>query len=470
MTDAASMRPEGFPQPQAAIAASGADRRIAAAALFRRLLALSDSLAVIAAIFTVSFAAGGSVGSEAWLIASLPLWIVLAKLFGLYDRDQRTMRQLTVDELPTLATWAAITTAVITLSSLQLPSLDLSASRAVRIWFIAVAAAAIFRALVRAAWRRVVPPERALIVGEGIVADGVRRKLALFPDIHVAAVGQRATITIDDLTPPAYSLAGIDRIILALPSLDEHLVAQLVAACRREQIRLSVVPPAGLFGVAVTVNHVGDTAFIEYSTWDVSRSTLLLKRTLDLIVCIPALILLTPVFAAIAVAIKLDSEGPVLHRQRRGTIGGAPFEMLKFRTMVANAEALLPEILTLEELDQPMFKLRDDPRVTRVGRLLRRWSLDEMPQLVNVLTGEMTLVGPRPEQVELVERYLPEHRFRLSVRPGLTGPMQVFGRGSLTFEERLAVEREYIENLSLRRDLRILALTLAAVVHGRGAY
>jgi lipopolysaccharide/colanic/teichoic acid biosynthesis glycosyltransferase len=117
-----------------------------------------------------------------------------------------------------------------------------------------------------------------------------------------------------------------------------------------------------------------------------------------------------------------------------------------------------------------MFKLRDDPRVTRVGRLLRRTSLDELPQLVNVLRGDMSLVGPRPEQTELVDRYLPEHRFRLLVRPGLTGPMQVFGRGELTFEERLAVEREYIENLSLGRDARILALTFSAVVHGKGAF
>jgi lipopolysaccharide/colanic/teichoic acid biosynthesis glycosyltransferase len=117
-----------------------------------------------------------------------------------------------------------------------------------------------------------------------------------------------------------------------------------------------------------------------------------------------------------------------------------------------------------------MFKLVQDPRVTRIGRFLRRTSLDELPQLLNVLRGDMSLVGPRPEQIELVERYRPEHVFRLTVKPGLTGPMQVYGRGELTFDERLAVERDYIENLSLGRDLRILALTLTAVVGGRGAY
>jgi lipopolysaccharide/colanic/teichoic acid biosynthesis glycosyltransferase len=116
-----------------------------------------------------------------------------------------------------------------------------------------------------------------------------------------------------------------------------------------------------------------------------------------------------------------------------------------------------------------MFKLPDDPRPTRAGRLMRRLSIDELPQLWNVLCGDMSLVGPRPEQVELVELYPPEHRFRLAVKPGLTGPMQVSGRGDLTFEERLALERDYIEHLSLGRDFRILALTIAPVLNGQGA-
>jgi lipopolysaccharide/colanic/teichoic acid biosynthesis glycosyltransferase len=144
--------------------------------------------------------------------------------------------------------------------------------------------------------------------------------------------------------------------------------------------------------------------------------------------------------------------------------------MYKFRTMVPDAEARLGELIQFDGLPEPMFKLRHDPRVTRVGRVLRRTSLDELPQLWNVLKGEMSLVGPRPEQVELVDRYSPDQEFRLAVKPGLTGPMQVFGRGNLNFEERLAVEREYIENLSFSRDIRILALTVAPVFTGRGAF
>jgi lipopolysaccharide/colanic/teichoic acid biosynthesis glycosyltransferase len=144
--------------------------------------------------------------------------------------------------------------------------------------------------------------------------------------------------------------------------------------------------------------------------------------------------------------------------------------MYKLRTMHFDAEVMLGEVVQIENLEEPVFKLRNDPRVTRVGRLLRRFSLDEVPQLFNVLVGEMSIVGPRPEQVELVERYQASDRFRLSVKPGVTGPMQIFGRGELTFPERLAVELECVENPSLSRDLRIVIHTIPAVFRGTGAF
>jgi lipopolysaccharide/colanic/teichoic acid biosynthesis glycosyltransferase len=144
--------------------------------------------------------------------------------------------------------------------------------------------------------------------------------------------------------------------------------------------------------------------------------------------------------------------------------------MFKFRTMRADAEAVLPTLVQFDALEEPVFKLVRDPRVTPLGRFLRRTSLDELPQFVNVLKGDMSLVGPRPEQAELVQRYRKEHLVKLGVKPGLTGPMQVLGRGRLSLEERVSVEREYIENLSIGRDLRILALTIPSVLTGNGAY
>ena len=182
------------------------------------------------------------------------------------------------------------------------------------------------------------------------------------------------------------------------------------------------------------------------------------------------LILASPLFVLVGLATLLDSGRPIFFRQTRAGERGRPFQMLKFRTMVRDAETMLAELVPFEELDEPMFKLKADPRVTRVGRLLRRTSIDELPQLINVLRGEMSIVGPRPEQLDLVDRYAPEHQFRLQIKPGITGPMQVYGRGELTFDERLAVEREYVENLSLARDLRILVMTLPAVFGRRGAF
>ena len=265
------------------------------------------------------------------------------------------------------------------------------------------------------------------------------------------------------------SLDQIDRIVIATSHLDEELIAELVGHCRRNLIKLSVVPPArGMFGTAVQLNHVADLPVMEYNTWHVSRSTLFLKRLLDVGVSATTLVVLSPLLALIAGLIVADGGRPILFRQTRVGQHGRLFRVLKFRTMVVNAEELLPDLIGAETLQQPVFKLEQDPRVTAIGRFLRRTSIDELPQLLNVLIGDMSLVGPRPEQVELVERHAEQHHFRLAVKPGMTGPMQIYGRGRLTFEERLAVEREYIENISLSRDLRILALTTAAVVSGRG--
>ena len=194
------------------------------------------------------------------------------------------------------------------------------------------------------------------------------------------------------------------------------------------------------------------------------------KRVMDLALGAVFLIVAALPMALTALALKLDSPGTVFFRQTRIGQDGRPFRILKFRTMVARAEELLPQLVDLAGLEQPAFKIKDDPRVTRVGRVLRRYSLDELPQLVNVLAGEMSLVGPRPEEAALVERYTDDQRRRLAVKPGLTGPMQVNGRGDLPFEARLALELDYIERYSLRRDVAILLRTIPAVIQGNGAY
>jgi exopolysaccharide biosynthesis polyprenyl glycosylphosphotransferase len=439
--------------------------------LRRRMLALSDVLALAAGCVALGIPFDRDLERTMWALAILPLWIVFAKLYGLYDRDHTALRHLTVDELPSILFWTLTATAGTTLLLHATPAEGPSSPQAIRFWVATVAATFIFRVLARFAWRRMTLPERVLILGDGPVAVATRRKLTLFPDIHAHAI-EAPQYGISELfrDPQLLLDLQIDRVILATESIHEQLIAELVAVCRREEIKLSIVPPVqGMFGTATRLTRVADLPVVEYNTWDVSPSTLFLKRTLDVTVSSAALVVLAPLFFVIALVVFLDSPGAVVFSQVRVGAGGRRFRMHKFRTMVSDAEARLAQLVSFDSLSEPMFKLPNDPRVTRVGRFLRRTSLDELPQLFNVFKGDMSLVGPRPEQVELVERYKPEQLFRLNVKPGLTGPMQVYGRGQLTFEERLSVERDYIGNLTVGRDLRILALTLPTVASRRGA-
>jgi exopolysaccharide biosynthesis polyprenyl glycosylphosphotransferase len=443
-------------------------------ALRRRILALADALAaIIASVFlSVGSGAANDVQLSLWAAVFVPAWLLFAKLYGLYDRDHIALRHLTVDELPTIFLWALTCSAALAVFLHATPADALTISEAARTCGVAAASAFLLRALGRLAWRRLTPPERTLILGQGPLADAAKRKFELFPDIHVRTV---AEADVDEEGLALLERAGaenaIDRVVVATPAVDERLIAQLIEMCRDIQAKLSLVPPLrGLLGSAATLSHIADLPVVEYNTWHVSRSTLLLKRAVDFTIGSVVFAALSPLFLPIGLAILVDSGGPVFFSQVRVGQHGRRFRVLKFRTMVSNAEELLPGLVALDRLQRPMFKLRRDPRATRVGRFLRRTSLDELPQLVNVLRGHMSLVGPRPEQVELVERYGAEERFRLAVKPGLTGPMQVYGRGRLTFDERLAVERDYIENMSLWRDLRILTLTLPAVFGGRGAF
>jgi len=196
----------------------------------------------------------------------------------------------------------------------------------------------------------------------------------------------------------------------------------------------------------------------------------LVKRTMDIIGGLVGILATVIVWPFIALAIKLDSTGPVIFKQERIGEGGKPFTLYKFRSMGVNAEAELAHIVELDSLSEPVFKHKDDPRLTRVGRLLRRWSLDELPQFWNVIKGDMSLVGPRPEETRFVAMYDDWHRRRLAVKPGLTGPMQVNGRGDLPLDSRVRLDLDYIENYSLWRDAVILLKTLPAVIRGAGAH
>jgi exopolysaccharide biosynthesis polyprenyl glycosylphosphotransferase len=440
-------------------------------ALRRRLLAVADLSAGAIATLSVVVPVMGNF----WALALLPLWPLTAKLLGLYDRDHRALRHLTADEVPAILAWVACVTALTALI-LSLTSSNAPDGKAI-VWMLVVATmfAIGLRTFTRWAWWKRTPPELVGLVGDGPVLNSLRRKFQVFREMHLELVSERQIAQLGEGARRSQQLRdladGVDRIVVAATGVETDLIGELKSLCHRRQVKLSVVSP--LRGKALPserFTRLADLPILEYNTWDRSRSTVVIKRLFDVLLASIGLVLIAPFLALIAIAIKLDSPGPVFFSQIRAGVGGRPFRMYKLRTMNVDAEASLESLVDLGELEEPVFKFADDPRVTRAGRVLRRFSIDEVPQLLNVLVGEMSIVGPRPEQVELVARYSPAQRAKLEIKPGVTGPMQVFGRGELNFSERLAVELEYVENATLARDLQILIHTPSAVMRGTGAF
>ena len=224
--------------------------------------------------------------------------------------------------------------------------------------------------------------------------------------------------------------------------------------------------PAQPGGGAAAIAPAGDPAlsFVPHTFYQRHG-----KRLFDLAVASVALLLTSPIFLIVSIAIRIESKGSPFYLSTRLGRHARPFRFIKFRSMVAGADKLKDQLQALNEMDGPVFKIRKDPRMTRMGRLLRRTSLDELPQVINVLLGQMSLVGPRPPIPEEVEQYEPWQRRRLSVTPGITCLWQVSGRNKISFAEWMEMDMEYVDHLGLKTDLKVLALTLPAVLRGVGA-
>jgi exopolysaccharide biosynthesis polyprenyl glycosylphosphotransferase len=262
-----------------------------------------------------------------------------------------------------------------------------------------------------------------------------------------------------------------DEVILAEADFDERTVLEVVEQAHRQGIKVRLAPDTTELLVQRGEYVPGQGAPLfelrppVLTGWDWA-----VKKGFDLLVSSLVLIVGLPLWALIALAVKLDSRGPIFFVDRRIGVGEREFGMLKFRTMVAGAASLQPQLEPVNEAEGALFKIREDPRVTRVGRLLRRFSLDEIPQLVNVLKGEMSLVGPRPlplRDYRLLEDW---HRARYSVLPGMTGLWQISGRSGLTFDDLVRLDFTYLENWSIWLDITIIARTIPAVLTRRGAY
>jgi exopolysaccharide biosynthesis polyprenyl glycosylphosphotransferase len=472
-------RPKGAAGALGLTGPSGSRRR---GAMLRRLLAAGDWVALIGSLFVVTATTSTTdIATLFWAILFSPAWILVVKLHGLYDHDHRRIRHSTLDELPSLVSAGVIGTLVLDGLLALSPVGPLSPTSAIALGLGTLVGSFVLRGVLRFLWHRLTGLASGIVIGPAAVVDMVARRVSTHPETRLALVGYLSQG--DDAAtelPRLGSIADIsrvareyeiERVVVTEQEMSEPAAERLIEECKAEGLALTFLPQHyGLLGPGIELNRLAELPVLDFRFSDPSRSTEAMKRALDVFVSATLLVLLSPFLAAIAVAILVDSGRPVCFRQRRAGKDGEPFTMVKFRTMVADAEERLGDLVDLAKLEQPAFKIPDDPRVTRIGRPLRRSSVDELPQLFNVLRGQMSLVGPRPEQESVVALYDERQRGRLKLKPGLTGPMQVYGRSDLTFEERLAMERDYLDNLSLTGDLALLLRTPRAIIRGDGAY
>jgi exopolysaccharide biosynthesis polyprenyl glycosylphosphotransferase len=346
-----------------------------------------------------------------------------------------------------------------------------------------------YRATLRA-WYRLKPGgplilARVLIVGAGPVGQRVVDQLRLRGWRGIRLVGfvdddpgKQGTVIAGlpvlghcDEIASVVSSHAVDEVFIALPRHAHARLSSLVAWLWEQPVRVRVVPDySGLASYGATIQSLWGITLIGLRDPVISDFERFAKRLMDIFLSGLGLLLLSPMMAVTAIAIKLESQGPVFYVAPRAGENGRPFKMIKFRSMVVNAEKLQPAATQTDEGGQLLFKTQDDPRVTRVGRFMRRTSIDELPQLFNVLKGDMSLVGPRPELPWLVEEYQPWQRKRFAVPQGITGWWQINGRGDHPMHLNTEEDLYYVQNYSLWLDLRILWKTIAAVVRGKGAY
>ncbi len=445
----------------------------------RRSLALADVAALGVSLAIVAAIGGGSLRPAALL--AVPVLIVVAKVMGLYDRDANLLRRSTLDEAPELFQLATLTVLVLWLAGGALVSGGLDATQVLVLWPLLFVLTVALRSVSRVIARRLSPIERCIFVGDGESAAEFREKLEASRGVKAELVGE---VPVDGGPPPGANGAwakelvpriaelavsgGAQRVVLAPgPGASEELVNS-VREIRDAGLKVSVLPRhARVAGSALTLDRLDGITLLGVTRFHITRSSRVLKRGFDLIGSGLGLIVLSPLMGAIAIAIKLDSRGPVLFRQRRAGRDSREFSMLKFRSMVEGAEEQRDRLDHLNEADG-VFKLRSDPRVTRFGSVIRRYSLDELPQLLNVLRGEMSLVGPRPLPLEEDRQIEGWHRRRLELRPGITGPWQLLGPGRVPMREMVNLDNQYVADWSLWNDVRILLLTIPHVVGRRG--
>jgi exopolysaccharide biosynthesis polyprenyl glycosylphosphotransferase len=451
-----------------------------------RMLVFGDGLAAaVAASLAVLIVGFSHWDGLIFVAGTVLLWPAAAFSIGLYRGDQLSIWASAVPEVPRgfvailLITWPLFGIAAAT--SIHDP---------VFLTFLTVVGLATFggvaRTVVRAGLHRNdALRQRTLILGSGVVAGQVVEKLGKNAQFGLQPIG----IVDDDVynvgspdLPWLGRFADLkeiiekqhaDRVIIAFSRASHEELLECIRACRDAGVAVDVVPRLFEFLDGVrALDQVGGLPLLSIGTPTLTSVSMAAKRALDVAGSLALLLVFSPLMIAIAIAIKVESRGPIFFRQPRAGRSRTSFRLIKFRSMYVDAEERKAELQEMNEAgDGVMFKIREDPRVTKVGAFIRRYSLDELPQLFNVLIGEMSLVGPRPlifDETDALEQGW--HQRRLELRPGLTGPWQVYGRSQSPFQEMVRFDYQYVAGWSLARDIEILLATIPAVLSGRGAY
>jgi len=465
---------------------------------------IADELAIIAASLLAVWVAGAfdevplvsrfitpfhahAHGGTLVFILLTPFWLAALWAFGLYREPGRSIGGLNLSEslsgltALTAASWLMLI-AMVFVSGPNAPVATLIA-----FWMLAVVLVPAARWLSRATvWSRAAFLERVLIVGAGEVGHTLAAKIGKHAEYRMKLVG-----FLDDGEPRRNGNGGvrlpiigalsdlhrivaeeqIDRVIVAFSKARHNDFLRVVRACDDSGVRVNIVPR--LFEVVssrAVVDDVEGIPLLDVAHVELNRANMAVKRVFDLVVGGALCVVILPLLGVLGLLIKLDSRGPVFYRQERMGRGGKPFMIFKLRSMRDGADRERWDLADENDYDGPMFKMKEDPRVTRLGHWLRRWSFDELPQILNVMTGDMSLVGPRPLWVEEAKQCRGWSQKRLDITPGITGLWQVLGRNDIPFDEMVKLDYMYVTGWSLSWDLKLLLQTIPAVLDKRGAY
>jgi exopolysaccharide biosynthesis polyprenyl glycosylphosphotransferase len=443
-------------------------------ALNRRLLALGDVVAASLAL-VVLLNVFGQRRVAALALVGIALLLFLFKVSGLYDRDELRLVHSTLDEIPLLVQLTGLFALCLAILQSIVLAGSLSATRIAAVWIASFGMIVCGRMLARALAGRASPPERCLVIGDAGQAARIQDKLG--SSQARAEVVASLPLASEDVTAADWGRVpaimrrvvgelDVHRIIIVPTTTDTRHVVDLIRAAKSVGVRVSVLPRMfEVVGSAVEFDDVDGMMMLGIRKFGLSRSSKALKRAFDLALGSIVVLILSPLFLAISLAILIDSRGSIFFRQVRVGREGKHFRIVKFRSMAADADARKDELRSINEAGDGLFKIANDPRVTRVGRFLRATSLDELPQLLNVVRGEMSLVGPRPLVVDEDAQVLGLDRSRLHLTPGMTGPWQILGT-RVPMQEMVAIDYLYVASWSMWLDLKLLLRTIRHVARG----